>query len=61
MKNIITNQKEYVIFGVTIILDMKAMLIEIKHQLKNILKDILKDKNGLKKSDMFKIQLTCDM
>ena len=40
---------------------MKAMLIEIKHQLKNILKDILKDKNGLKKSDMCKIQLTCDM
>ena len=37
-KKIIINQQELVIFGVTIILNMKVMVMEIKHyQLKNIL------------------------
>ena len=37
-KKIIVNQQEYVIFGVTIILNAKVMTIEIKHfQFKNIL------------------------
>ena len=38
-KKIIIKQYEYAIFGVTIILNMKATMIEIKHyQLKNIIK-----------------------
>ena len=37
-KKINTNQEKYVIFGVTIILNMKVTVTEIKHcQLKNIL------------------------
>ena len=37
-KKIIINQQELVIFGVTIILNMKVMVMEIKHyHLKNIL------------------------
>ena len=37
-KKIIINQQELVIFAVTIILNMKVMVMEIKHyQLKNIL------------------------
>ena len=66
-RKIIINQYEQVTFGVTIILDMKVKVIEIKqtlsieeyfHKIRSYLKDII---NNLKKSDMWKIQLTASI
>ena len=57
-KKIIINKEKWKTSGVTIILNMKVMVIEIKHyqfKIRPYLKDII---NDLKKSNTWKIQLT---
>ena len=58
-KKIIINQYQQVMFGVTIILNMKVTMIEIKlYQLKNTLITLYQNYilNDLKISDIWKIQ-----
>ena len=57
-KRIIINKEKGKTSGVTIILNMEVMVIEIKHyqfKIRPYLKDII---NDLKKSNTWKIQLT---
>ena len=60
-KKIIINQYESVIFGVTIILNMKVTVLEIKQlsveEYINKIRPYLKEINNLKKSYTWKIQL----
>ena len=56
-KTIMKNQNEQVVFGMTIILNVKEAMMAIKHyQLKNILIKLDYTMNNPKKSDKQKIQ-----